>query len=82
MRAEIGIREMLLAVPMSVLLQRQCLVEHEPARAAEPTHQPDLGTIRSKHKFEGFPQLHSLTIRSKQEQRKADFIVRRSLSPL
>jgi hypothetical protein len=56
--AQTRIAELLLATLVALLLQRQGLVEHEPARASEATHLPRLLAVGHQFILEGLKSLH------------------------
>src|SRR5690606_369601 len=56
--AQTGIAELSLALFVTRLLQRQRLVEHEPARASETAHLALLLAVGPKFVFEGLEALH------------------------
>lgn len=56
--AQPGVAEFLLALLVARLLQRQCLVEDEPARAKEAAHIALLFAGRHRFVLEGLEALH------------------------
>lgn len=56
--AQRGIAELVLALFAAPLLQRQRLVEHEPAGAGEAAHVALLRTVRHQLVLEGLKSLH------------------------
>ena len=57
--AQIEVVELLIALFVDSFLQRQRLIEHEPARASEAAHLPLLLAVWPEFKFEGLKSLHS-----------------------
>src|SRR5690606_7339339 len=60
--AQPGVAELLFALLVALLLQRQCLVEHEPARASEAAHLPLLLPVWHQFVLVGLKSLHGSII--------------------
>jgi len=56
--AQAGVAELLFTLLVAFLLQRECLVEHEPARPGEAAHIALLVAVRHQFVFEGLETLH------------------------
>ena len=56
--AQPGVAELLFALLITLLLQHQRLIEHEPAGAGEAAHLPLLPTVWHQFVFEGLEALH------------------------
>jgi putative transposase len=60
--AQAGVAELLFTLLVAFLLQRECLVEHEPARPGEAAHIALLVAVRHQFVFEGLETLHGDSI--------------------